>query len=204
MKKKIKLNLGCGVHLVKNFINVDKYVDLDGLKSKKGVYAQAVIDKGSKFVKADMSALPFKDNYADYIESFDAIEHVGFFNIEKVLHEMYRVLKPGGKLCLMTTNFDQIAEYWATNIKGNKFNLKVYKDWMEVIYGNQAHEGEFHNIPFNPDFLGRLLFHAGFKVDKIKMVIYPMYSPQHPPSQTAKHPKDTVQRSEMIWVEAIK
>jgi len=203
-KEELKLNLGSGVRLVPGFTNVDNYFTLEDLKSKKGLYAAAVIPKGAKFVKADMSLLPFEDNSADYIEAFDSIEHVGFYKIEKVLSEMYRVLKPGKKLCLMTINFDQLADYWATYVKGNKLNLTVYKELQEIIYGNQVGPGEFHNLAFNPEFLGKLLMWAGFKPKNIKMTIYPMNSPMHPKSQTVRHAKGMVHRSEMIWVEAKK
>ena len=75
--KKIKLNLGCGVHLFgEPFINVDKYFTLEDLKTQKGFYANVIMEKGAKFVQADLLKLPFKNNYADYIICLDVIEHM--------------------------------------------------------------------------------------------------------------------------------
>ena len=68
MKKQIKLNLGCGIRLVKGFINVDKAFTLEDIKAQAGPFRQAVCEKGAKFVQADMCNLPFEDNFADYIE----------------------------------------------------------------------------------------------------------------------------------------
>ena len=65
MKKQTWLNLGCGIRLLSNFINVDVAFDLKDLKEKKGTFVNAEIDKNSAFVKADMRKLPFKDNSAD-------------------------------------------------------------------------------------------------------------------------------------------
>lgn len=178
--KKISLNLGCGIYLIGGFINVDKFYTLKQLKEKKGDMCNTVIEKGAKFVQADMCALPFRDNYADYIETMDAVEHITFKKLIPVFSEMYRVLKSGGKLVIVTTNFDQLAELWTEKIAGKSLDndkiMKDYLDLMEVIYGNQNHPGEFHTVPFNPYFLGFLLQKVGFKKKDIKMRVYPMGS----------------------------
>lgn len=175
--KKIQLNLGCGIRVVSGFINVDKYYTLKQLKEKKGACKNAVIEKGGKYVKADICKLPFKDNYADYIESVDVVEHIPFFRMIPAFREMYRVLKPGGKLCIATINFDEVARLWADRVAKRPFDGDVvmanYLDLMEVIYGNQRYKGEFHTTPFNPYFLGFVLQQAGFKIPNIKMRVYP-------------------------------
>lgn len=177
MKKKIQLNLGCGVYLVKDFINVDKFYTLKQIKDKKGMFKMSVVEKGSEYIQADICKLPFEDNYADYIESIGTIEHIPFHEIIPAFQEMYRVLKPGCTLCLVTPNFDKLAELWTGRISGKPFNndevMKEYFNLMEVIYGNQRYKGEFHVIPFNPYFLEFLLKKVGFKNSNIKMRIYP-------------------------------
>lgn len=175
--KKVQLNLGCGVYLVKDFINVDKFYTLKQIKSKKGKFKNSVIEEGSKYVQADICKLPFKNDYADYIESIDAVEHIPFFKIIPAFKEMYRVLKPGCTLCFATTNFDEIAKNWTNRVAGKPFNsekvMKDYLDLMEIIYGNQTAKGEFHLIPFNPYFLSFILTQSGFKLSNIKMRVYP-------------------------------
>jgi SAM-dependent methyltransferase len=48
----------------------------------------------------DGFTLPFKDNYFDLVVSFEVFEHV--FNLEDILTELRRVIKPGGKLYFTT------------------------------------------------------------------------------------------------------
>ncbi len=78
--KKVKLNLGCGKSILKDFINVDKYYY-----------------KGVNFIM-DLNIFPylFKDNYIDYIYMNHVLEHLE--NSYKVLLECYRILKNNGIL----------------------------------------------------------------------------------------------------------
>jgi SAM-dependent methyltransferase len=207
--KKIQLNLGCGIGVKSGFINVDKFYTLKQLKSKKGIFKKAIMEKGGTYVQADMCNLPFKDNYADYIETVNVIEHISFRNIEKAFSEMYRVLKPGHKVLMLTTNFDQLAKFWTEKVAGKIFdNKQIIDDYFELtecIYGNQLYEGEYHIMPFNPYFLNALLQRVGFKAKKIKIVVFPMGSNQlNKKLKTQKWEKNAVARTEFILVEAIK
>lgn len=209
MKKPIKINLGCGITVVKDFINVDKMFTEKQLREKKGGLRDTVFEKGAKYVRGDILALPFKDNYADYIETIDAVEHISFLRILTAFKEMYRVLKPGGKLVVVTPNFDQLAELWTNTVKGlpldNQESFEKFKNVMEVIYGNQLHEGEYHKTPFNPQFLLLLLTNSGFKIKKIKIIIYPMgNSDIRKKIKTQKWEKGLSVRTEMLLAEAIK
>jgi len=215
-EKPIWLNLGCGISLASDFINVDNFLDYEDLKkgaeTKEGFYKNAKVMPRSKFVKGDICELPFEDNYADYIEANDVIEHIEMRKVDKALSEMYRVLKPGAKLGLSTTNFDALAKLWTINVTGNPLSTQQDIDRMitlsQVIYGHQSTPGEYHKVPFNPYIIGYRLQAAGFKVENIKITIYPTNSPEMMPQLAYKgictNLKDSVILTEMMWVEAIK
>ncbi|MFQ5788592.1 MAG: methyltransferase domain-containing protein [Thermodesulfobacteriota bacterium] len=167
-KKEVKLNIGCGIRLVKDFINVDKYIRLEDLlhgeKTKQGIYANAKVEEGAEFIQGDILDLPFEDNYADYILCVDVIEHIRMREVPKALSELYRVLKPGGKMTMMTTDFDDLVDIW-NELRKKPFDVDKYLDVVEIIYGNQAGfgEAELHKSAFNADFLNLSLQTAGFK-----------------------------------------
>jgi SAM-dependent methyltransferase len=209
--KQVWLNLGSGVVLAPPpFINVDKYLKFKDLKGRKGVYKNARVPKGAQFINADLIKLPFPDNYADYIESLDVVEHIQFHKVGNAFAEMFRVLKPGGKLGLMTPNFDDVAKQWIDTIAEKPLDseemVKKYFDVMEIIYGNQAHDGEYHTTPFNPYFLGHILVGVGFKPENIKISIFPRGCKDWPPikARNMKDYKGKVFRIDEMWVEAIK
>jgi SAM-dependent methyltransferase len=52
--------------------------------------------------------IPLKDESADYIVSFQVLEHVN--SLEKVLHECYRILKPGGMMYHVCPNYNSFYE----------------------------------------------------------------------------------------------
>lgn len=146
--KKIKINLGCGKRVQKGFINVDNYIEPLG--------------KGFEFKKADLTKkLPFKDEYADYIIMIDVIEHIPILQVEGVLKEVYRVMKPGSKFVLITTDFTNVAIDWIDMMNRGE-NLEEYLKVAQVVYGNQVTEGEFHRCPFTPKFMNIVMQSAGF------------------------------------------
>ncbi len=192
---KVKLNLGCCGMIAPGFHNVDLYLPdeqakgiIDKMKEKD--------KKNTVFTRAAIQNLPFKDNYADYIETVDMIEHLPFRDIPAAFSEMYRVVKPKGGVCISTTNFDDVVDVWLKESK--KLTKMMTKgeditkmfdptfsgdDWstvssksinraMMVIYGNQFHGGEIHMNAFTPAIMYAHLRNAGFKDKNIKIVVH--------------------------------
>lgn len=196
--KKIKLNIGCGGSLVPGFINVDAFFTYAALR-------QIYRDRGeefptdAEFVQADIADMPFNDNYADYIELVDMIEHLPVRQLSQAFTELYRVLKPGGEVCIVTTDFDGVARQWLKVSEEFNKTLTDGKDisglfdsshrldkdhlWseimkkkvnlvMSIIYGNQFHQGEFHQSLFTPYIMHVYLRQAGFEHDKINIIVH--------------------------------
>ena len=91
-------NIGCGkgTHSIPleqkgyRIVNIDR--SMDALLLTKAFYEQHGINP--LLVRADMMALPFRDDTLDGVMNFGVMEH--FQNIEPPYAEMIRVLKPGG------------------------------------------------------------------------------------------------------------
>ena len=88
----MKLNVGAGTEILQGYINLD-IVNLVG--------TDIVADVNKK--------LPFKDNYFDEILASDIIEHVD--NVPKVIKELHRILKTGGKLKIKVPHYNSPNAY---------------------------------------------------------------------------------------------
>jgi len=139
----LKLDLGCGQYKRgEDYIGVDKFVDSG--------------------VKAHLGALPFKENSIDAIWSSHALEHFPMGEINGILKEWNRVLKPLKRAIIQVPNFDYVARYWFTGEN---------RQWAEMmVFGNQAHEGEFHKSAFTANTLRGDLEAAGFEVLRVEYV----------------------------------
>ncbi len=202
-RKKIKLNIGCGVGLLSGFINVDKFLELPDLLKAEGVYANAKVPKDAEFIQADICNLPFVDDYADYILCVDVIEHLRMRDVVTGFKELHRVLKPKGRMLLMTTNFDDLIDCW-NELKKEKFDVDKYLEVVEIMFGNQAgfSEGELHKSAFNADYLNLSLQTAGF--NKYTLSGYPRGSAHPGLDGYFKETEGRSLRSSMFVVEATK
>jgi predicted SAM-dependent methyltransferase len=202
----IKLNLGSGAHLKKGFINVDKFMTEEQIRGKKGVFKNSIVEKGAKFVQSDIIKMPFPDNYADYVEMNQVIEHFPIRATVTYMKEVYRVMKKGAKLNITCPSFSGVAASWLEMIANPPFNPIEYIDIAEVIYGNQMGDGESHKCPFTPEFVNYILTAAGFKQGKIfiarkgsKISLVKWLTPIK-----SIHSKDAVFRNDNLIVEAVK
>lgn len=169
-KEEIKLNLGCGIHMRSGFINVDKFMTEKQIRSKKGWFKHAVVEPNSKFVQSDIGKMPFPDNYTDYVEMCQVIEHFPMRQIVTYMKEVYRVMKKGGRLNFTVPSFNGAVADWMYMVSNPPFNPEEYINLAEIIYGNQLSEGESHKCPLTPDFMNYVLTNAGFTKGKLYVV----------------------------------
>ena len=121
------LDFGCGSKPYESlFVNANRYVGVD-------IEVSGHNHKDSKVdYFYDGKTLPFNDASFDAIVCFEVFEHV--FNIDDVLAEMYRVLKPNGQLLIsipfvwdeheIPYDFARYTSFGITHIL-NKHNFEV-------------------------------------------------------------------------------
>lgn len=99
------LDAGCGVGYGSTdlatepppwYVGLDRSVD--AIRVARGRYRAL----GRRFLVADVSALPFKDDQFDVVLSFEVVEHLG--TVDLYLRELRRVLRPGGTCVVSTPN----------------------------------------------------------------------------------------------------
>ena len=126
----IKLDIGSGGKAFNpDFIGVDAFVEAD--------------------VQALMWDLPYKDGEVDVIFTSNALEHVSKFDVIPTLREWKRVLKIGGQMEIVVPDLEWICRWWLKHQQ---------TDWsMDIIFGNQRHEGEYHKTGFTIDIMHQYL-----------------------------------------------
>jgi ubiquinone/menaquinone biosynthesis C-methylase UbiE len=87
------MDFGCGTKPYKPiFINATEYIGVD-YAGEGHSHENEDID-----IYYDGKTIPFEDNTFDSILACEVMEHI--FNIEEILKELYRILKPGGKILI--------------------------------------------------------------------------------------------------------
>jgi predicted SAM-dependent methyltransferase len=138
MSEPIRLNLGAGDEVIPGFLACDLFNEKADMKF-------------------DCAKIPFEDNHIDEIRAYHLIEHFDFMQIQEVLKEWYRALKPGGRLHLETPDFMGSCEEF----------IKGPEEWRIVLYGHFFAwpwiEGQCHKFLFTEQQLKFMLSSAGFK-----------------------------------------
>ncbi len=97
---------------------------------------------------ADAENLPFEDNAFDVVYSFGVLHHTP--DTQKALDEVYRVLKPGGKIILMLYHkhslhvFLGVPLFWLSNALRNK-QFSALEDWIRVYDGEENPLGKAYS-----------------------------------------------------------
>jgi tRNA (uracil-5-)-methyltransferase TRM9 len=153
------LDFGCGNGRLAGFLEntFQEYVGVD--------VSQKLIDAGRekynrnniKFLKIDPFAdkLPFADNSFDIIFSIAVFHHFpGKEYRLQVAKELYRVMRPGGKLVVSVWNLWQ-KRFWKYHLI---FGLKDKLDWGDLY------------IPFKSDDKIFERYHHAFRKSELKML----------------------------------
>ena len=121
-------------------------------KLKQLEYTTTDLNSPLADVKADICALPFKDNSFDIILCNHVLEHIP--NDRKAISELYRVLKPSGwGIFQIPQDLNREVTYEDDSITDKKERAKIFGQYDHVrIYGR--------------DYFDRLK-EAGFKVNEV-------------------------------------
>lgn len=110
----------------------------------------------------DIYSLPFSDEEFDALLMVRATHH--FKEMNKVLDELYRVLKPGGTAVIEVANkrtLPKMFRYWFKKSDINPFSY-------EVAHLKDLNRNGFYN--YHPTFMEVEFIRAGFKIEKILSV----------------------------------
>ncbi len=101
----------------------------------------------------------FADNSVAEIYISHVLEHLDYRDgARKTLAEFHRVLEPGGVLRISVPDLEVLCHLLLAPF--SSFEAKYFV--MQMIYGGQSHEHDFHRSGYTFQFLGGYLKHAQF------------------------------------------
>ena len=133
IKKDCKiLELGCGRgELLNSFIDLG----IDGYGTDISDYSKKKYPK-IKFTESNIlkeKKIPFSDNFFDFVYSKSFIEH--FYDPDFIFTEIFRVLKPNGKVLTLTPDWQFMSEvFYDDSTHKRPFTTKSLKE-IQIITG---------------------------------------------------------------------
>ncbi len=149
---------------------------------------------GKAFI-GDAQNLSFENNYFDIVYSTDFFEHITLETKQKVIAEIYRVLKPGGTLVIKTPNLQYLKliinikrfvnilrfrfrfvyiAHTNNNPDNEHHGLTTYKELTDILESNFFHTPKIIPVPLIrdliPKFVARLLYGKKIFTEEIIIV----------------------------------
>jgi predicted SAM-dependent methyltransferase len=166
-----KLNLGCGLDLLRGWLNIGLFPDLEI------PYGTVKMKKGALLLNFDLTQeLSIQEKSIKYIYASHFVEHISFKDVKKILEWSYKVMEDGGVIRL---TFPDLG-LWINNYAENNtvFFQKYYqltKDNNELpdlktkgeIFMSQVNNWG-HKWGYDFESMKRILEEAGFTDVKMK------------------------------------
>lgn len=128
------LDFGCGTGNYLSRISNSHKVKCFGVEPSDGMIEKALSKNPRAIIrKGDHANIPFEDEFFDFIFMTDVIHHVP--DLDMLFKSLYRTLKRGGKLCIVTESYKQIESRWYNayfpSLASNE--KKRYPDISEIL-----------------------------------------------------------------------
>ncbi len=145
----LRLNLGCGNKILPGYVNVDV------APARAGARPDVICDL------RDLSR--FDDDSVDEILSVHVVEHFWRWEVDELVREWVRVLKPGGRMVIECPNLKAACEAFLASPEERAGPGQEGETTMWVFYGDPAWEDPLmcHRWGYTPASLGELMARAG-------------------------------------------
>ncbi|MBI5429408.1 MAG: class I SAM-dependent methyltransferase [Nitrosomonadales bacterium] len=97
--KVLDVGVGTGLVAAQACILTGDPALVTGVDPSSGMMAASKLPEGMTLVEGRAESLPFPDNHFDFLSMGYALRHIG--DLSKAFAEFERVLKPGGRLCVL-------------------------------------------------------------------------------------------------------
>jgi predicted SAM-dependent methyltransferase len=168
----VKVNLGCGLAVVKGWINVDASLNalvaswprtahkllyrLSGANRYYSLEQYCDLLENHVFLHHDLShSIPLKDQTADFVYSSHFLEHLFKQDAERLLKDCYRVLKSGGIVRICVPDLDYAMSLYVAGEKEKMLENYFFVNDKESFLAR-------HKYMYDFELLKTLLEKIGF------------------------------------------
>lgn len=161
-----RLNLGCGDKILPGYVNVDV------VASRAGKQPDVICDL------RDLQ--PFASDSVDEVLAVHVVEHFWRWEVEDVLREWVRVLKPGGRMVLECPNLQSACEAFLANPDAGSQSTQAGQRTMWVFYGDPQWKDPLmvHRWGYTPKSLASLMQSVGLVGAKQEPAVYKLREPR--------------------------
>lgn len=144
----LNLDVACGTGRFLNYANYGVDISEEMLKVAQAKFPNAKLNTA----KAD--ALPFEDDFFEHIISFHLMMHLNQELVQKILHEVHRVIQKGGLFIfdVPSEKRRKLTAYKSESWHGaNHISMELLHDWVHENWEIVAYHGvsffPIHRIP---------------------------------------------------------
>jgi predicted SAM-dependent methyltransferase len=158
-----------GVHLGSGGLRIDGFLNFD---------ADIFIDCD---VIARSEKIKLADNSVEIIYASHLLEHIARADIQRVMAEWQRVIKPGGRLVVCVPDLEILARVYLDNLGALDSEEGRYRAELAcgIMYGGQVDKYDFHFYGYSFATISRMLKGVGFskveRFDRKQLDFAPFY-----------------------------
>lgn len=167
------VNLGCGTSIAPGWINLDnspnarlsKYPQLRWLLWKLHILSEKhyKVQWDKEIITQDIrKKLPFADNSIDYLYTSHTLEHITNSDTQKVVRDIFRVLKPGGLVRIVVPDLAFGARRYLEALQHNAADTEAAPSFLNWMQLSKPGHRDPHLWMYDAPSLSLLLTKAGF------------------------------------------
>jgi predicted SAM-dependent methyltransferase len=169
----VALNLGCGLSIAQGWINIDnspnarlaRYPWIRWTLWKLGILSDRLYSVGwsDSIQTYDLKqALPYKDSLVDYVYTSHFLEHLELKDSQRLMSEVFRILKPGGIVRVVIPDLALGARQYVAAIEANPDDANAAHEFVDWLQLNRPGLRDPHLWMYDAASLSAMLNQVGF------------------------------------------
>jgi SAM-dependent methyltransferase len=169
----VGLNLGCGLSIAPGWINIDnspnarlaRYPWIRWTLWKLGILSDRLYSVGwsDSIQTYDLKkALPYKDSSVDYVYTSHFLEHLELKDSQRLMSEVFRILKPGGIVRVVIPDLALGARQYVAAIEANPDDASAAHEFVDWLQLNRPGLRDPHLWMYDAASLSAMLNQVGF------------------------------------------